>query len=90
LREALPLVLEKRLKLAVLPHPEAKEACIGLGVNRQLEKAVDHLKKLEVTVLTDPVDLKLTGQEKYYVKPYPISVLKKSGSQNPRFRRSVK
>ena len=53
LHEALPIVLENRLKLAVLPHPEAKEACIGLGVNRQLEKAVDHLKKLEEPVLTD-------------------------------------
>ncbi|MBG0780811.1 MAG: TIGR00341 family protein [Bacteroidales bacterium] len=53
LHEALPIVLENRLKLAVLPHPEAKEACIGLGVSRQLEKAVDHLKKLEEPVLTD-------------------------------------
>ncbi|MDD3637959.1 MAG: TIGR00341 family protein [Bacteroidales bacterium] len=53
LRDAMPLILEKKLSLAVLPHPDAKESCIGLGVSRQLEKAVEHLKKLEQPVLTD-------------------------------------
>jgi len=53
LRKALPVILENKYKLAVLPHPESREACIGMGVSRNIEKAVEHLKKVKEPILTD-------------------------------------
>lgn len=53
LKSVFPVILEKELTVTVLPHPENKESCIGLGVSRQLDKAVKHLKTAPESLKAD-------------------------------------
>lgn len=39
--------------IAVLPHPDAKEACKAMGVDRSLEKAITHFKASPSTAKVD-------------------------------------
>ncbi|MBN1415479.1 MAG: TIGR00341 family protein [Bacteroidales bacterium] len=44
LKDALPGLAGTGIKVAVLPHPEANETCVGMGVDRNLVKTIAHLK----------------------------------------------
>ncbi|MEX2591556.1 MAG: TIGR00341 family protein [Anditalea sp.] len=53
LKDLLPRLAGSGIKIAVLPHPQAREACLGMGVDRSLEKAIDHLKDAPQPIKTD-------------------------------------
>lgn len=44
LKEIIKNVKDNQLVLAILPHPEAREACIGFGINLNLEKAIEYFR----------------------------------------------
>lgn len=44
LKDLFPRVVGTDIKLAILPHPEAKQACLGMGIDQNLNKAINHLK----------------------------------------------
>lgn len=54
IKHLMPKVAEHDVVLAVLPHPEAKQVCSGLGVSSDLDDAIEFLKS-EAT----PFDLNL-------------------------------
>jgi uncharacterized hydrophobic protein (TIGR00271 family) len=53
LKELLPFMTESGISLAILPHPDAKQACLGFGIDFNVEKAIAHLKGHPETVETD-------------------------------------
>ena len=52
LKELLPAFSCSGIKLALLPHPDAREACLAMGVDKNLERSIAHLK-----TLPDPVSM---------------------------------
>lgn len=46
-------IAEKEITIAVLPHPEAKQACRGLGVDSDLKSTIEHLKSTDVEIEMD-------------------------------------
>ena len=53
LKELLPRLTGSGVILAILPHPEASEACVATGVSRTLEKAIGHIKDAPEPVKMD-------------------------------------
>ncbi len=53
IKEMIPFLINKDLPIAILPHPQAREACLGMGVSRKLEQAIDFLVKRPETIQTD-------------------------------------
>ncbi len=53
LKELLPGLAGTGLRIALLPHPGAREACIGMGVDTNLQKAIEHLREAPRPVRTD-------------------------------------
>lgn len=53
LKEFIPSIAERKFTIALLPHPEAKQACKGLGVDSDLKAAVEHLKSSEAEIEMD-------------------------------------
>ncbi len=53
LKKFLPRLAGKGIRVGVLPHPAAREACVGMGVDSNLSRALDHLKKQPKPVKTD-------------------------------------
>lgn len=53
LKDLLPRLAALGIKMAVLPHPQAKEACVGMGVDKSLKKAIDHLKNSLESIKAD-------------------------------------
>ncbi|MEX1241750.1 MAG: TIGR00341 family protein [Cyclobacteriaceae bacterium] len=53
LKELLPRLTGSGVVLAILPHPEASEACVATGVARTLEKAIAHIRGAREPVKMD-------------------------------------
>lgn len=53
IKELLEKYKDNNLKIAVLPHPKATEICAGMGVDKNLSKAVLHLKTISKPINTD-------------------------------------
>jgi uncharacterized hydrophobic protein (TIGR00271 family) len=53
LKELLPELAKAGKKVAILPHPEAKQVCKGMGVDEKLKKAVAQLRRGDKPVKTD-------------------------------------
>ncbi len=53
LKELLPGLAGSGVRVAVLPHPGARQICIGMGVDTNLSKALDHLRDAPKPVKTD-------------------------------------
>lgn len=53
LKALLPRLPGSGVRLAILPHPGASEACVATGVSRSLEKAIAHIKNSPAPVKMD-------------------------------------
>lgn len=53
LRNFLEEIIDSHLKIALLPHPEMKEASLGFGVSDNLEAEVEHILETEKTFELD-------------------------------------
>jgi uncharacterized hydrophobic protein (TIGR00271 family) len=53
LKKLLPTLSSSGIILAILPHPDAREACLAMGIGKSLEKSIDHLKTLPEPVSMD-------------------------------------
>ncbi|MCC5915948.1 MAG: hypothetical protein JJU02_01340 [Cryomorphaceae bacterium] len=53
LKELLTVFAEKKITLGILPHPNARAICTGLGVDYNLQKAINFLKKQEKPQVID-------------------------------------
>lgn len=53
IKELIPLLENTSATLALLPHPEAGQACIGWGVSSNPEETVNHLRESTEEILMD-------------------------------------
>ncbi len=53
LKSLLPKIASTDVRIAVLPHPQAEEACVGMGIDTNITKAVNHLKETPAVIETD-------------------------------------
>lgn len=54
LKESIEKIRVNHLTVAILPHPDAREACTGFGIHYSIEKAIDFFK-----IVQDPIDIDL-------------------------------
>jgi uncharacterized hydrophobic protein (TIGR00271 family) len=53
LKDLLPRLAGSGIIVAILPHPDAREACLGMGVDRSLSNAIKHILKGQTPIKTD-------------------------------------
>lgn len=53
LKEYIEKIKEHQLTIAILPHPDAKEACTGFGINYDINKAIDYFKQNQESIEID-------------------------------------
>lgn len=54
IKASIEKIKDNKLTVAILPHPDAKEACTGFGIHYNIEKAIDFYKKEH-----EPIDIDL-------------------------------
>ena len=55
LKELLPQTAKKGIPIALLPHPESRQSCAGLGTEFSLKNALNRLKTVQESIKTDLV-----------------------------------
>jgi len=53
LKELLPKLAGSKVKVAILPHPDSNQVCRGMGIEENLERAIQHLRLQTGAVKTD-------------------------------------